>query len=125
MLRTACHIALIFVILLSGMNYSLIHTYFLINRAEIAAAYCKNKDKPELACNGSCKLDSMLAEAKEQQDEKKQVYVEEFQINYIFINKIEIYPIRPVFGDVIFTLLYISSNGIEISLDFFHPPQIA
>ncbi|HSI78398.1 MAG TPA: hypothetical protein VK957_21035 [Lunatimonas sp.] len=125
MLRAIYHIALIFVILLSGMNYSLIHTYFLINRAEIAAAYCENKEKPELACNGSCKLDSMLAKAKEQQEEKEQVYVEDLQINYILVHRNENYPIRHVIGEVKFTSKLVSSWAVKISLDFFHPPQLA
>lgn len=125
MLRAIYHIALIFVILLSGMNYSLIHTYFLINRAEIAATYCENKEKPELACNGSCKLDSMLSAAKEQQKEKEQVYVEDFQINYILVHRNENYPIRHLIGEVKFASKLDSSWAVKISLDFFHPPQVA
>lgn len=125
MLKATYHIVLIFVILLSGMNYSLIHTYFLINRADIAAAYCKNKEKPELACNGACKLDSMLAEAKEQQEEKEQLYVEEFQLNYTLIDRNEFYPKILFIGEARLISKFLSSKAIEISLDFFHPPQVA
>lgn len=125
MLRALFHIALIFVILLSGMNFSLIHTYFLVNRADIAAAYCENKEKPELACNGSCKLDSMLSAAKEQQKEKEQVYVEDFQINYILAQRNENYSIRHLIGEVKFASKLDSFWVVKISLDFFHPPQVA
>lgn len=35
---------------------------FESNRAYMAEAFCINKDKPELACNGQCHLAEMLAE---------------------------------------------------------------
>lgn len=125
MLKATYHIVLIFVILLSGMNYSLIHTYFLINRADIAAAYCKNKEKPELACNGACKLDSMLAEAKEKQEEKEQLYVEEFQLNYTVIDKNSFYPKLFFIREATLISKFAFFKAIETSLDFFHPPRLA
>lgn len=125
MLKSTFHIALIFVILLSGMNYSLIHTYFLINRAAITAAYCENKEKPELACNGSCQLDSMLSAAKEQQEEKQQVYVEEFQMNYLFLDGKVYIPKFFLTGEGRLNEKLVSSKALDISLDFFHPPRLA
>lgn len=34
--------------------------YFYANRAEIAARYCINKDKPQLNCHGQCHLKKQL-----------------------------------------------------------------
>lgn len=59
------HIAHVFLLLLA-INVSSpvwIKGYFEANRAEIAAAHCVNKAKPELKCNGQCHLKKMLTPA--------------------------------------------------------------
>ncbi len=53
---TASRLALTLVLLVSVQSYGLIEASFALNRAEIAARYCVNRDRPELHCDGQCEL---------------------------------------------------------------------
>jgi hypothetical protein len=49
------------------MSKSVIFINYEINKAEITAKYCVNKDKPMMHCCGKCLLKRKLAEQEEQQ----------------------------------------------------------
>ncbi len=65
---TASRLALTLVLLTSLQSYGLIEASFALNRAEIAARYCVNLDRPELHCDGQCELTRRL----EAQNEREQ-----------------------------------------------------
>jgi hypothetical protein len=55
---------LLIVLLLSKLGYSLTwQVHYELNKAEIAARYCENKNRPELHCNGQCYLAKQLKKA--------------------------------------------------------------
>jgi len=49
------------------MSKSILFINYEINKAEITAKYCVNKDKPMMHCCGKCLLKRKLAEQEEQQ----------------------------------------------------------
>jgi len=49
------------------MSQSIILVHYEINKDEITAKYCVNKDKPQMHCCGKCLLKKKLAEQQEQQ----------------------------------------------------------
>ena len=49
------------------MSKSIILVNYEINKAEITAKYCVNKDKPQMHCCGKCLLKRKLAEQEAQQ----------------------------------------------------------
>ena len=49
------------------LSKSLILVHYEINKDEITAKYCVNKDKPTMHCCGKCLLKKKLAEQEEQQ----------------------------------------------------------
>jgi len=125
MMKSVYHIFLAVIILLSGMNYSLVQVHFHINRAEIAAAFCENKEKLELNCNGSCELDRRLSDTQEKQEEKDKIFLEEFQ--FLYLKAAQFAALEKPFLSVRSDL---NANRIqlaifEIQLDFFHPPKHA
>ncbi len=50
------------------MSKSIILINYQINKAEITAKYCVNKDKPQMHCCGKCMLKRKLAEQEAQQN---------------------------------------------------------
>lgn len=116
------HIACSVLILLNGMGYSIIQAQFLLQRKEITAIYCVNKDKPELACEGKCELTKRLSAEKDRTEDAEGIVLEELTLSYIL-------PEIPVLGQVetkIFPDTIQNPYSFWVpsgqSLDFFHPP---
>jgi hypothetical protein len=64
---------LLIVLLLSKLGYSLTwQVHYELNKAEIAARYCENKNRPELHCNGQCYLAKQLKKADAELQSKEQ-----------------------------------------------------
>lgn len=58
---------------LSKLGYSLIwQVHYELNKADIIALYCENKDRPELHCNGQCYLAKQLQKAETALQTKEQ-----------------------------------------------------
>lgn len=122
MLKGLLHIACSVLILLNGMGYSIIQAQFLLQRKEITAIYCINKDKPELACEGKCELTKRLSAEKDRTEDAEGIVLEELTLSYILpevpvLDQVEI----PIFPDQIQNSLSFWIPTGE-SLDFFHPP---
>lgn len=116
------HIAFSLLILLNGMGYTFIQAQFLLQRKEITAIYCINKDKPELKCEGKCELSKRLSEAKDKKGEAEEVTLEELSLSYIAAQlPIEISgkPTPAPKQLDTFYRFWIPSTESE---DFFHPP---
>ncbi len=55
---------LLLLLFVSKLAYSLIwQLHYELNKAEITARYCENKNRPELHCNGQCYLAKQLQKA--------------------------------------------------------------
>jgi hypothetical protein len=115
---------MIVLILLNGMGYSLIQVHFYLDREEITALYCVNKDKPELKCDGKCELGKRLSEAKNQEESQTEITLEELRL--VFTEQVTLNPLEH-FSSVdlalSYTSFYTSNLTTGSSLDFFHPPQ--
>ncbi|MCC5937936.1 MAG: hypothetical protein JJU34_11710 [Lunatimonas sp.] len=96
-----------------------------MNRAQIAAAFCENKDLPELACNGSCELGRRLSDAKEKESEKEKMFLEEILLHYILTEPQMLEPVCYSIGSLVYASPRVSLATFEIGLDFFHPPRRA
>jgi len=87
------------------------------------AENCINKARPKMHCNGKCQMMKKL-----QEEEKKEQQLPERK----FENKVEIFSSEsfyysltiPVIITEKATPLEIVNNAQDISLDFFHPPQV-
>ncbi|EKB49943.1 hypothetical protein [Cecembia lonarensis] len=123
MFKRTLHILLALLILINGMGYSVIQADFYIYQDKIAALFCINKDKPELACDGKCELERRLDEAQETEENKRRAVQEE--VTWVYLkpevkSALDQYwkHYHPVFG--------VLDEKPEILLsikDFFHPPQ--
>lgn len=53
-----------------------------VNKEEIAALFCENKDNPELKCNGKCYLMKQLKSAESEKDKAPEVIDTRTSFNY-------------------------------------------
>ncbi|TFV97159.1 hypothetical protein E4S40_00450 [Algoriphagus kandeliae] len=123
MWKILAHSLFIPLILLNGMGYTLIQVHFYADREEITALYCVNKDKPELECNGQCELGKRLKKASEAQENGEEITLEELNLQYLPIPESSLaLSKRAVFPIIQNSYPYLT-NGRDIMVDFFHPPQ--
>jgi hypothetical protein len=91
---------------LSKLGYSLIwQVHYELNKADIIARYCENKDRPELHCNGQCYLAKQLKKADAELQSKA------FQPQFVQAQK------ETLSKAALYSFNYISNC--------FHPPCIA
>lgn len=124
MSKTWLHIALIVLILLNGMGYTLIQVQFYLDREQITALFCVNKDKPQLECDGKCELSKRLSEAKDQNESDAQITLEE--LNLIFLTKsreIGLDFITEANHQIAHTPRHQLLHSLNLGMNFFHPPQ--
>lgn len=106
------------------MGYSVIQAHFYLDRKEITALYCVNKDKPELQCDGKCELGKRLSEAKNQEKDQAEITLKELRL--VFIEQITLAPLdhySKVKLALSYTSIYKKDLSAGSSLGFFHPPQ--
>jgi hypothetical protein len=61
-------ISILFSFLIVNLSKSIILVNYEINKEEITAKYCVNKDKPQMHCCGKCLLKKKLAEQEARQN---------------------------------------------------------
>ncbi|OYX24382.1 MAG: hypothetical protein B7Z16_00475 [Algoriphagus sp. 32-45-6] len=124
MSKTWLHIALVLLILLNGMGYTLIQIHFFMDREQITALYCINKDKPELECDGKCELTKRLSEAKNQNESEAEITLEELHLTFLEKAKEANLPFIPELNlEIVDTPRYQITHTLDLGKDFFHPPQ--
>lgn len=124
MAKAVLNSVLIILILLNGMGYTFIQVNFYLDREQITALHCVNKDKPELQCDGKCELGKRLSEAKNQTEGQTEITLEELRL--VFIEQVTFEPLNPhskVNFEFSFTSFYQLNLTTGSELDFFHPPQ--
>ncbi len=105
------------------MSRSIIFIDYQINKAEITAKYCVNKDKPQMHCCGKCLLKKKLAEQEEQQkfpafpDLKTDIQLY-YSDAFVFLN---------IQNNSTITIVpqNISVNSLKEGSGIFHPPSLA
>lgn len=97
--------------------------YYIVNQNYITQAFCINKNKPELECNGKCHLSKQLAK-QEQQANKFPSSVKEIQETILFFES-PVLIANPSFPTQQNSQLppYAFSISINKSHSIFHPPQ--
>ncbi len=64
---------LLLLLFVSKLAYSLVwQVHYELNKADITARYCENKNRPELHCNGKCYLAKQLKKADSELQSKEQ-----------------------------------------------------
>jgi hypothetical protein len=66
--KSILSLLLLFSFLIVSMSKSIIFVNYEINKTEITAKYCINKDKPQMHCCGKCLLKKKLAEQEANQN---------------------------------------------------------
>lgn len=124
MLKGWIHIAFILLILLNGMGYTLIQLHFYLDRDEITALYCINKEKPELECNGKCELGKRLSDAQTQNKNQADITLEELTMVFTLDVLQENTLTETALLESNPNSFYRTPSCKTISSGFFHPPKI-
>lgn len=106
------------------MGYTCIQVNFYLDRQQITALYCVNKDKPELQCDGKCELGKRLSEAKNQTEDQTEITLEELRL--VFVEQVSFDTLNhrsTVNLEFSYTQFYQLNLTTGSELDFFHPPQ--
>ncbi|MEQ9065026.1 MAG: hypothetical protein RIE58_12710 [Vicingaceae bacterium] len=95
------------ILVLSTFSYiqlynGLIWLNYKVNKTEIIQAFCENKDKPEMKCEGTCHMKKMMINEDDGEQDQKPVIIPEFLL-YVSLFPIEVL-----------------NQEIEIKLDYFH-----
>ena len=133
MLRSLFSLLLV-ALFISKLVYGLIwQVHYELNKAEITARYCENKNRPELHCNGQCylakqlqKADSALQAKEQEQQNHLDLGAKIFSEQFYLSNEAQFLALQPLFVQaqketLSKTILY-SFNYIS---NCFHPPCIA
>ncbi|GAB2499084.1 hypothetical protein GCM10027164_33940 [Algoriphagus taiwanensis] len=106
------------------MGYTVIQVQFLMDREQITALYCINKDQPELQCQGKCELGKRLNEAKNHQDNSTDITLEELHLTFLK-EKREVWTSQFAVLNFNITNTPTTKNSklFDLEIDFFHPPQ--
>jgi len=105
------------------MSKSIILVNYQLNKAEITAKYCVNKDKPNMHCCGKCLLKKKLAEQEAQQnfpafpDIKTDIQLSvvscRLSVNYLNNYSVTIVPANSIL------------HSLFEGTDVFHPPSLS
>lgn len=117
--------ALTLLILLNGMGYTLIQVHFYLDREQITALHCVNKDKPELQCEGKCELSKRLSNSKDQQENQAEITLEELSLTFLPKNQEKLGLFIPEENfEIVHTPIHKIPHSPDRGSDFFHPPQV-
>lgn len=106
------------------MGYTLIQVHFYMDREQITALYCVNKDKPQLECDGKCELSKRLSEAKDQKESEAEITLEELHLTFLAKSKEGNIPFIPEANpEIVHTPRYQMTHSLDLGKSFFHPPQ--
>lgn len=122
-MKSVLSIVLLSSFLIVNMSKSIILVNYEMNKKEITAKYCINKDKPQMHCCGKCLLKRKLAEQEEQQ--KLPVYPDIKTDMQLYCSESIDLLIFPENNRRIFILTNHSLHSMFEGMGVFHPPTAA
>jgi hypothetical protein len=119
---------LLFTIVFFQFKQVFIVAHFFIYQDELAEAYCENKDKPEMQCNGKCHLKKELTEDEivVQNSSKKEEHSNSFKVllfNAMSFNEEVDFCFCSTLRVNLLSFAYINSHSVKHTLNFFPPPN--
>lgn len=118
-------ILLLHAFLLQLCNKVGILTWFKINQKEIAALFCINKNKPELACDGKCYLKYKLQKATEAENNTSTIpnnLVKQVQEEFFICETSSNNSILPT--SQVYFHTYKNHYSHQVLFSNFHPPKV-
>lgn len=103
--------------ILSGYYLS----YFLLSRGAFVAAYCQNKARPQLHCEGACKFAQLTKEQTDAPVSQQKV----FTLPEVFFQEIPQWELADFPIHVSHCYYYTSLTMQEVTFSWLHPPIMA
>ncbi len=97
---------------------------YAVNKEYIAKAFCENKAKPILHCNGKCHLKKQLEKQEKKEKPTSTSAKEKFEVTY-FSETRSLFNIQPIYFEVKKIVGHYSSDFSDQNIEsVFHPPQV-
>ena len=109
-------------ILLSSLGQTAIYVHYLLNKNYYETVLCVNKGRPELHCNGKCKLSRELREQSEKEQDFPALVLKKYET-------VPCYPSTIAYSFVVlgekktYTTFYYLDKPQEVTHSVFHPPS--
>jgi len=97
---------------------------FKINQDYIASAFCENKDKPQMHCNGRCVLAKKLKQAEQNEEKQRAANLEKANVLFFCkLNRLEVHESQVLPSTNDFNPFYLKFKPSSFTNDIFKPPQ--
>lgn len=121
-LKRKFYIGILFIafsVLYSGLRMGMYFTYYLLDNEGFTENFCQNQDKPEMHCDGKCKLADVASENEKNNDFNFEKFATDF--NWISHENFS-YPIFIKQQDTQHKFYHKNPYWEKIHLAIFHPP---
>ena len=122
-MKKALAILLTVSIIAQGMINLALCAYYEINKKEIAAKLCVNKNKPGMHCNGQCYLGKQLKKAEENEKRQNQSLREKDEVFTVY-NPLKDVSYIPSFSFVSYIGHYIDRQLATPHIVLDQPPRV-
>ncbi|MCB0398354.1 MAG: hypothetical protein KDD26_01805 [Winogradskyella sp.] len=110
-------------ILSNSLRVSITYAYYKLDPVGFIEALCKNKDKPELQCNGKCQL-KKVAESQDSNEKTPESIVDFKELILVSYKKEDIKQITEFVPKKQSPNCYNNLYSFLNIVDWFHPPQV-
>ena len=116
-------IVLTLLIVLNSTKVTLSYAYYEFDPISFVEALCENKDKPELACNGSCHLTKMAKSHDKEQNTPENI-IDFKELNLYQNSFTELVLPNKIFEKKYNPKFYLNLYSFSNTNDCFHPPKV-
>lgn len=108
-------------LLLQSFSRVILVANYHLNKEFITEAFCENKSKPELACNGKCHLKKQLKEEDNKEDSPLNNLKEKFEVQ-LFCQALDHISINSTLSGKSPFTRFLLQKTISPKFPIFHPP---
>lgn len=108
-------------VLFNTLRVSLTYAYYNLDTKGFIEAFCENKDKPELACNGKCHLKKVLETPNKKGNEP--IQISQIKDLILYIENLSSYSFKSEIAFKKQYTSYLNLYSFRVSDIIFHPPK--
>ncbi|SDS40118.1 NLPA lipoprotein [Polaribacter sp. KT25b] len=109
-------------ILYNSLRVSITYLYYNLDTKGFIEAYCENKDKPELQCNGKCHLKKVTKTTDEEKNQPIQLI--DFKDILLYNQNISSHEIDTNIFQTKSNFFYLNLYNFRLLDSYFHPPNV-
>ena len=108
-------------ILYNSLRVSITYIYYNLDTAGFIEAYCENKDKPALHCDGKCHLKKVIKTTDEEKNQP--IQLTDFKDLLLYSEKVSSFHLTKFTDQNTSTFQYLNLYHFKLLAACFHPPN--